>query len=97
MPLLQQEHKEKEVLVTEGKILKTKETVHVINCTDDTIDLDESVNKLMEEHESVFKVDHKLQTMIGPAMKIELHINTPRKTPYEYQNATKAKLDQLVE
>ena len=51
MPLPQQEHEEKEMLVTEGKDLKTKETDHVINCTDDTIDLDESVNKLMKEYE----------------------------------------------
>ena len=42
--------------------------------------------------------------MKGDGMKIELvdgpikslHVNTPRKTPYSYQGASKAKLDKLV-
>ena len=46
----------------------------------------------------------QLKKMKGEAMKIELvngpikplHINTPRKTPYSYQGASKAKLDKLV-
>ena len=88
MPLPPQEHKKK------------------VNRTDDTIDLTKSVKGLIKEYESVFKVDFKLQTMKGPPMKIELvdnvpikplHIYTPRKTPYAYQNAAKAKLNQLEE
>ena len=72
----------------------------------DTVDLDESVKELMSENNSVFNTDGELKTMAGGPMKIELvddvpikpiHINTPRKTPYAYQNTAKAKLDQLLD
>ena len=72
----------------------------------DTVDLDESVKELMSEYNSVFNTDRELKTMAGGTIKIELvddvpikpiHINTPRKTPYAYQNTAKAKLDQLLD
>ena len=72
----------------------------------DTFNLDDPIKELMNEYEFVFKTDGKLKTMAGGPMKIELvddvpikpiHINTPRKTPYAYQNTAKAKLDQLLD
>ena len=51
-----------------------------------------------------YTVLDQLKTMKGEAMKIELvdgpikplHVNKPRKAPYSYQGASKAKLDKLV-
>ena len=60
----------------------------------------------MDPYQEVFKTNDldQLKKMKGEAMKIEfvdgpfepLHINTPRKTPYSYQGASKAKLEKLV-
>ena len=60
----------------------------------------------MDQYQEVFKTSDldQLKTMKGEAMKIELvdgpikplHVNTPRKTPYSDQGASKAKLDKLV-
>ena len=62
------------------------------------------VKNLIKEHASVFNIEEKLRTMKGGPMKIKLkdgtikpiHVNTPRKTPYAFQNAAKSKLDHLV-
>ena len=59
----------------------------------------------METHASVFNTEEKLRTMKDGAIKIKLkdrpikplHVNTPRKTPYAFQNAAKSKFDYLVE
>ena len=58
------------------------------------IDLDETIEELMDQYQEVFKTNDldQLKTMKGEAMKIELvdgpikplHVNTPRKTPYSY-------------
>merc|ERR1711978_146036 len=63
------------------------------------------VEALIQQHASVFEDGTKLKTMKGGPMKIRLkdgpikplHVNTPRKTPYAYQDKAKAKLDHLVE
>ena len=63
------------------------------------------VETLIKEHASVFNTEEKLRTMKGGPMKIKLkdgpikplHVNTPRKTPYAFQNAAKSKFDYLVE
>ena len=63
------------------------------------------VENLIHEYASVFEVGEKLKPMKGGPWKVELkdgpikplHINTPRKTPYAYQDKAKAKLDHLVE
>ena len=71
---------------------------------DDNVDLQESVNELKEKFKLVFTHTEELKTMNGSPMKIELmdnvqikpiHINTPRRTAYAYQNAAKAELDTL--
>ena len=62
------------------------------------------VENLIKEHASVFNTEEKLRTRKGGPMKIklkdgpikQLHVNTPRKTPYAFQNAAKSKLDHLV-
>ena len=62
------------------------------------------VDTLIREHSSVFETEEKLKTMKGVPMKIKmkdgpikpLDVNTPRKTPYAYQDKAKAKLDYLV-
>ena len=72
---------------------------------DDTVDLQESMETLKKIYASVFQVGNKLKTMTGPPMKIELkdniaikpiHLNTPRRTAYAYQEAAKVELDKLV-
>ena len=74
--------------------------------SEEAIDLNETIEELMDQYQEVFKTNDldQLKTMKGEAMKIELvdipikslHVNTPRKTPYSYQGASKAKLDKLV-
>ena len=62
------------------------------------------VETLIKEHASVSNTEEKLRNMKGGPMKIKLkngpikplHVNTPRKTPYAFQNAAKSKLDHLV-
>ena len=63
----------------------------------------ERLKCLMEEHSSVFEVGEELKTMKGEPMHIHLkdepirplHICNPRKTPYAFQDAAKAKLDEM--
>ena len=63
--------------------------------------LEEEVDALKKEFEDVFKVNEELKIMEGDPMKIELidnvvikplHVNTPRKTPYAFQGAAKARI-----
>ena len=62
----------------------------------------ERLLQTMEEYSSVFEVGKELKTMEGGPMHIHLkdekirqfHICNPRKTPYAFQDAAKAKLDQ---
>jgi hypothetical protein len=63
----------------------------------------DAVAQMMEEFDSVFSEGGHLQPMKGESMTIHiqkdiyikpLRICTPRKTPYAYQNAAKAKLDE---
>ena len=70
-----------------------------------TAELQEAMATLKKKYASVFQVGEKLKTMTGPPMKIELrdniaikpiHLNTPRRTAYAYQEAAKAELDKLV-
>ena len=63
------------------------------------------VEALIQDYAAVFDTGKQLKTMKGGPMHIKfkdgpiklLHINTPRKTPYAFQDKAKAKLDQLVE
>ena len=62
----------------------------------------ERLIQTIEEFSSVFEVGKELKTMEGGPMHIHLkdekirplHICKPRKTPYAFQDAAKAKLDQ---
>ena len=83
----------------------TSQSVSVAEEKRDTIDLNESLNELKDKYESVFKTGNELKTMKGRPMRIDLvenvpikplHVNTPRRTPYAYQHAAKAKLDKFV-
>ena len=74
--------------------------------SEEAINLNETIEELMDQYQEVFKTNDldQLKTMKGEAMKIELvdgpikplHVNKPRKAPYSYQGASKAKLDKLV-
>ena len=63
------------------------------------------VEALIREHAVVFDAKEQLKIMKGGPMHIKLkdgpikplHVNTPRKTPYAFQDKAKAKLDQLVD
>ena len=68
-------------------------------------ELQGQVEALIQEHAAVFDTGKQLKTMKGGPMHIKLkdgpikplHVNTPRKTPYAFQDKAKAKLDRLVE